>query len=105
MRYKNAKDVLPKDVLALIQLYTDGEYIYIPRKTEKRKLWGENTNSKTETQTRNEKIYSQYKLGQKAKDLALEHFLSEKSIQRIITQGNKEISVRHCERSEAIQRH
>jgi len=90
MRYKNAKDILPKDVLALIQLYTDGEYIYIPRKTGKRKHWGENTNSKNETQIRNEKVYSQYKLGQKVKDLALEHFLSEKSIQRIITQGNKD---------------
>jgi len=89
MRYKNAKDVLPKDVLALIQLYADGEYIYIPRRVGKRKCWGENTGSKGETQRRNEKIYSKYKLGCKASELAAEYFLSEKSIQRIITQGNK----------------
>ena len=91
MRYKNAKDIFPKDVLALIQLYADGEYVYIPRKSEKRKQWGENTNAKNETQKRNEKIYAQYKLGYKTGELAAKYFLSEKSIQRIITQGNKEI--------------
>jgi len=90
MRYKNAKDILPRDVLALIQEYTDGEYIYIPRKTENRKNWGENTNSKTETQERNEKIYVQYKSGHKVDELAQQYFLSVKTIQRIITQGNKE---------------
>jgi len=89
MRYKNAKDILPKDVLALIQKYTDGEYIYIPKKAENRKHWGDNTNSKTETQKRNNEIYTKYKTGCKTSELACEYFLSEKSIQRIITQGNK----------------
>jgi len=89
MRYKNAKDILPKDVLALIQQYTDGEYIYIPRKVESRKRWGDNTNSKIETQKRNNEIYKKYKTGRKASELACEYFLSEKTIQRIITQGNK----------------
>lgn len=90
MRYKNAEDILPKHVLALIQQYTDGEYIYIPRKAENRKSWGENTNSKAITQDRNEKIYMQYQSGRKVDELALEHFLSVKSIQRIVTQGNKQ---------------
>ena len=90
MHYRNAKDIFPKDVLALIQQYTDGEYIYIPRKTENRKKWGEKTNSKTETLDRNKKIYSQYKSGCKVNELALEYFLSEKSIQRIITQSKRE---------------
>ena len=89
MRYKNAKDILPQDILALIQQYTDGEYIYIPRKAESRKLWGENTDSKAETQARNDKIYAQYKSGSKVNELAIMHFLSEKSIQRIITLGRK----------------
>ena len=40
MRYKNAKDILPMDILALIQEYTDGEYLYIPKKPENRKSWG-----------------------------------------------------------------
>jgi len=88
MRYKNAKDVLPKDILALIQQYADGEYIYIPKKS--RKQWGENSDSKAETQKRNDEIFAKYKKGSKAGELANEYFLSEKSIQRIITLGNKE---------------
>jgi len=90
MRYKNAKDILPKDILALIQLYTDGEYIYIPRKAEHRKKWGEDTGTKADTAARNERIYAEYRLGRKVDELAHEYFLSEKSIQRIVTWGKKQ---------------
>jgi len=89
MRYKNAQEIFPEDVLALLQQYVDGEYIYVPRKSGNRKRWGENTPTKTETEERNKRIFSQYKTGQKVNDLALEFFLSEKSIQRIITLGKK----------------
>ena len=89
MRYVNAQDVLPKDVLALIQQYTDGAYIYIPRKSENRKNWGDNTRAKIETTERNAEIYARYKSGQHVNELAERYFLSDKSIQRIITQGKK----------------
>ncbi|MCL2461567.1 MAG: CD3324 family protein [Defluviitaleaceae bacterium] len=88
-RYKNARDVLPADVLALIQNYINGEYVYIPRKAEARRNWGDGTDSKSEVQERNGKIYERYKAGQKAGELAAEYYLSEKSIQRIITLGRK----------------
>ena len=87
MRYVNAQDVLPKDVLALMQQYVDGTYIYIPRKTENRKSWGDNTRSKIETRERNREIYAHYKSGKHINELAERYFLSDKSIQRIITQG------------------
>jgi len=93
MRYENAQNILPKDVLALIQQYVDGAYVYIPRKSENRKNWGENTSSKAETQNRNYNIYTQYKAGLKVSELANQYFLSEKSIQRIITIGKKLESV------------
>jgi len=89
MRYKNAKDILPPDVLALIQQYTDGEYIYVPRVAKSRKSWGSSTDAKTQTLERNKEIYSKYRNGRKAGELAYEYYLSEKSIQRIITLGNK----------------
>jgi len=89
MRYRNARDLFPKDVLALIQQYADGEYIYIPRKVENRKQWGDNTRSKTETKERNQKIYSLYQSGHKVSELAHAFFLSEKSIQRIVALGKK----------------
>jgi len=88
MRYVNAQDILPEDVLALLQQYADGAYVYIPKKT--RKSWGENTYSKAETSKRNANIYAQYKSGKKIGDLAILHFLSEKSIERIITLGRKQ---------------
>ena len=90
MRYVNAQDIFPEDVLAIMQKFADGAYIYIPKKLNNRKKWGENTRSKIETQERNEKIYAKYKSGKKVNDLAAEYYLSDKSIQRVITQGKKE---------------
>ncbi|MCG7437602.1 hypothetical protein [Lysinibacillus fusiformis] len=34
MSYKKAKHILPEELLAAIQEYMDGEYIYIPRKEQ-----------------------------------------------------------------------
>ena len=90
MRYINAQDIFPDDVLAVMQQFIDGAYIYIPKKSDNRKKWGDNTRSKIETQERNEKIYAKYKSGVAVNDLAVEYYLSDKSIQRIITQGKKQ---------------
>ena len=90
MRYVNAQDILPKDVLALMQQYVDGAYIYIPRREDNRKSWGDNTRSKIETRERNAEIYAHYKSGKGVNELAGRYFLSDKSIQRIITQGRKQ---------------
>ena len=46
MAYKNAVSVIPADLLEAIQKHIDGEYIYIPRKAENKKRWGEIKNSK-----------------------------------------------------------
>ena len=35
-----AAEILPVEVIELIQQYVDGENIYIPRKEEKRQKWG-----------------------------------------------------------------
>lgn len=35
MGYKRAEEVLPKEIIALIQQFVDGESIYIPRRAEK----------------------------------------------------------------------
>ena len=91
MSYVKAVDVLPDEILAIIQNYVDGEYIYIPRKEDNKKSWGENTNSRKEIHMRNSKIYEDYKRGIKVKDLAEKYFLSDKSIQRIVLQKKNEI--------------
>ena len=53
MKYTNAQDILPKEVLESIYKYLDGGYLYIPRKDEKKKAWGESIGLKSEIKRRN----------------------------------------------------
>ena len=80
---------MPDEILELIQNYVDGEYIYIPRKEDNKKSWGENTDYRKEIEKRNSMIYEEYKTGVKIKILSEKYFLSEKSIQRIVLQKSK----------------
>ena len=89
MSYVKAVDVLPDEILELIQNYVDGEYIYIPRKEDNKKSWGENTDYRKEIEKRNSMIYEEYRTGVKIKILSEKYFLSEKSIQRIVLQKSK----------------
>ncbi|MBQ8597735.1 MAG: hypothetical protein IJ409_08105 [Lachnospiraceae bacterium] len=89
MSYRSAEQILPAEIIELIQQYVDGENIYIPRKTENRKQWGEETQIKQELRLRNQEIYREYLAGVKMSELAVRYFLSEKSIQRIVYQAKK----------------
>lgn len=89
MSYRSAEQILPAEIIELIQQYVDGENIYIPRKTENRKKWGEETRIKQELGKRNQKIFQEYLAGVKISELAVRYFLSEKSIQRIVYQAKK----------------
>lgn len=84
MSYKRAEQVLPKEIIKLIQQYVDGQYIYIPRRDDKRKTWGEGTKVREELIERNEKIFDDYKNDLSIKELSEKYYLSEKSIQRIV---------------------
>lgn len=84
MSYIKAADVLPKEIIDLIQNYIDGEYIYIPRKECNRKAWGENTRSKEMVFFRNKEIYEKYTEGMTIDHLSEAYCLSPKSIQKII---------------------
>ena len=89
MGYRKAEKILPPEVVALIQQYVDGEYIYIPRKEENRKCWGESTDYRREMDERNRRIYEDYLSGMKTDTLSMKYFLTEKSIQRIIAKEKK----------------
>lgn len=84
MSYRRAEEILPVEIIELIQQYVDGENIYIPRKAQKRKEWGTDTSIRQELHTRNVVIYEDYRAGMKVVELARKYYLSEKSIQRII---------------------
>lgn len=84
MSYRKAEQILPSEIITLIQQYVDGECIYIPRKENTRKAWGEGTRIREELQIRNHNIYVDFKQGLSILELTRKYYLSEKSIQRII---------------------
>ena len=92
MKYIKAQDVLPEDILKMIQEYVDGEYLYVPRKKGNQKSWGEKNGIKCTLQVRNQEIYQRYLNGITIPILAEEYYLSEKSIRRIISEQKRQCS-------------
>ena len=84
MSYIKADDVLPQNIIRIIQQYIDGENIYIPKKNGSRVDWGAKTGAKNELRRRNTIIYREYLNGEKTSELASRYYLSDKTIQRII---------------------
>ena len=84
MKYVKAIDVLPQEIIEIIQNYVDGEYLYIPRKNDNKKSWGEKSGIKNRLKERNIEIYEKYIKGLSISELSKEYFLSEKSIRKII---------------------
>ena len=84
MGYIRAEDILPEEILALVQQYIDGQTIYIPRKAECHKAWGAETGIRDDLMIRNRQIYEAYQSGMTVMDLSEKFFLTEKSVRRII---------------------
>ena len=84
MSYKKAVDVLPNGLLRAVQQYIDGEYIYIPRKEDRKQAWGANTQTRKTRQARNLEILCRRQAGCSVAQLAEQYFLSEKAIYKII---------------------
>ena len=89
MGYMRAEDILPKEVLELVQQYADGQTIYIPRKSDCHKSWGAGTETKKDLMIRNERMYEEYQSGITIIELSERYFLTEKSVQRIIRNHKK----------------
>lgn len=86
MSYRRAEQILPMEIIEMIQDYIDGECIYIPRKENTRRVWGEKTQIRGELDKRNRSIYADYLNGDNVPMLADRYCLSDKSIQRILRQ-------------------
>ena len=67
-----------------LQKYIEGGYLYIPKKEENKKSWGENTSTKDELNKRNKEIAKKHKNGKTIEELADEYYLTGYSIRRII---------------------
>lgn len=86
MDYIRAADILPQELIEELQQYVDGTMLYIPKKKEEKKSWGEQTTTRVDLAERNAQICAEYIEGKSVQLLAEKYFLAKKSIQRIIRQ-------------------
>ncbi len=84
MGYKKSCE-LPTELIEQIQKYVDGEMVYIPRKSDKRKKWGETSGHHLSLKERNAEIYRKYKSGESVKKLSEEYYISTQGIYKILT--------------------
>lgn len=85
MKYNNAKDMLPEWLLNQIQVYIQGEVLYIPRKESVRLKWGEANGTRKHYMKRNIEIVKKHRNGARISDLSEQYSLSEHSIKKILT--------------------
>lgn len=84
MRYCKASDVLPAELIEEIQKYIDGQYLYIPRREQSRRSWGDNTRTRNEIRARNRQILQEHRSGDSYHVLAKRYFLAEKTVAAIV---------------------
>ena len=84
MKYRNAKDVLPRDLLDAVREYASGELLYIPKADAKRSEWGTLTGTRSILNKRNTAIRVAYEGGTEITDIAKKYCLSTDSIKKIV---------------------
>ena len=83
MKYRNASDLFPDELLKEIQKYSSGELVYIPE-ADKKKEWGQKTGAREYYIERNAQIRKKRREGKSIQELADEYGLSHDSIRRIL---------------------
>ena len=83
MKYINAAEILPEHLLKELQMYADGEILYIP-KTSVKKEWGAVNGSRIFYQERNKEIQSLFQLGYSIDALADQYGLAYSTIKKIV---------------------
>ncbi len=83
MRYRNASDVLPEDLLKEVQKFASGQTLYFPRE-EPRKQWGESSGARRFYRERNDEIRRKYIAKTSIERLADEYCLSVETVRKIV---------------------
>lgn len=83
MKYVNAAEILPDKLLKELQKYIDGEVLYIPKASTKKK-WGTASGSRLFYQERNKEIQRLYKAGYSIEVLVERYNLANSTIKKII---------------------
>ena len=84
MKYKNANEILPDELVLELQKYAAGTNIYIPKLKENHIKWGVVSGSREHVVERNKRIKLQFEDGEEVHKLAGEHHLSIESIRKIV---------------------
>lgn len=84
MKYVNANNILPEELLMEIQKYVQGETIYIPKPENAFRKWGSQSGGRRMLDKRNAAIRSAFISGSSIQDLAEEYFLSVETIKKIV---------------------
>lgn len=90
MTYKNAKDILPDELLQQLQEYASGELLYIPAAERSRENWGKRSGARDSYRRRNQQICELYRQQYSKEELAQRFFLSVDSIRKIVNQYRDE---------------
>lgn len=83
MRYINAADVLPENLLKEIQAYVKGDLLYVPNDSIQ-KRWGEKSGSRTYYVKRNNEIKKSYKDGKSISQISDKYGLAFDTVKRIL---------------------
>ena len=83
MKYENAKDIFPEELLRQIQRYVSGKLIYIPSLEEK-KSWGEASGYRRYLVERNRAMRAAFANGESIDALSEAYALSPETVKRIV---------------------
>lgn len=83
MKYVNAAEILPEQLLEELQTYIDGSVLYVPKVSTK-KEWGTTSGARTFYQERNREIQKRFKEGYSIDVLTEQYGLAYSTIKKII---------------------
>ena len=84
MKYRNASEILPDDLLKELQKYAPGELLYIPADKD-RKQWGSGSGARRFYEERNAEIRRKYFRQKVALDALCEEYgLSQETVKKIL---------------------
>ncbi len=83
MKYINAADVLPEELLKKLQAYVKGDILYVPNDNNHIK-WGEKSGSRTYYMKRNSEIKKKYKDGTSITEISDLYGLAFDTIKKIV---------------------
>lgn len=84
MKYVNATNVLPEELVMELQKYIQGETLYIPKEKKAHRKWGANSGARERIEKRNERMKEAFVDGASIEELASCFFLSQETVKKIV---------------------